>query len=114
MKIRLALVERDVNVLHHKYNVLSTRPVDSVPGAALAVSDMHLFTISSLADLQVDRLRLKLALQDNPDDVSRSFSMLNSKIDRHETSSQQVNAGRKRRTSNRLVRFARIASTIFD
>ena len=31
MKIRLALVERDVNVLHHKYNVLSTRPVDSVP-----------------------------------------------------------------------------------
>ena len=86
MKIRLALVERDVNVLHHKYNVLSTRPVDSVPGAALAVPDMHLFTISSLADLQVDRLRLKLALQDNPNDVSRSFSMLNSKVDRHETS----------------------------
>ena len=86
MKIRLALVERDINVLHHKYDVLLTRPVDSVPGAALAVPDMHLFTISSLADLQVDRRRLRLALQDNPDDVSRSFSRLNSKVDRHETS----------------------------
>ena len=55
-------------------------------GGALAVPDMHLFAISSLADLQVDRLRLGLALQDNPDDVSRSFSRLNSKVDRHETS----------------------------
>ena len=86
MKIRLALVERDVNVLHHKYKALSTRPVDSVLSAALAVPDMNLLTISSLADLQVDRLRLKLALQDNPDDVSRSFSILNSKVDRHESS----------------------------
>ena len=86
MKIRLALVERDVNVLHHKYKALSTRPVDSVLSAALAVPDMNLLTISSLADLQVDRLRLKLALQDNPDDVSRSFSILNSKVDRYETS----------------------------
>ena len=33
MKIRLALVERDVNVLNHKYKVLSTRPVDSVLSA---------------------------------------------------------------------------------
>ena len=86
MRIRLALVERDVNVLHYKYDVLLTGSVDSVPGAALTVPDMHLFATSSLADLQVDRLRLKLALQDNPDDVGRSFARLNSKVDRHETS----------------------------
>ena len=86
MKMRMALVERDTNILHHKYNVLSTRCLDSMPGAGLAVPDMHLFTIASLVDLQVDRLRLKLALQDNPDDVKRSVSRLYSKIDQYEAS----------------------------
>ena len=85
MKMRLALVERDVNILHHTYHFLSTRPVTSVTGANLAVTDLKLFTISSLADIQVDRLRLKLALQDNPDDVPRSLSVLNAKINRYET-----------------------------
>ena len=84
MKLRLALVERDTNVLHHKYHALSTRRIDSLPGVVLAVPDMHLFTIASLADLQVDRLRLKLALQDNPDDVNRSLAVLHSKIDQYE------------------------------
>ena len=85
MKIRLALVESDVNILHHKYDILSTRRVDSTLRAALAVSDVNLFTLSSLADISVDHLRLKLALQDNPGDVNRSFSALNNKIDRYET-----------------------------
>ena len=85
MKIRLALVERDVNILHHKYDILSTRGVDSTLRATLAVSDINLFTLSSLADIYVDHLRLKLALQDNPGDANRSFSALNDKIDRYET-----------------------------
>ena len=85
MKIRLALVERDVNILHHKYDILSTRRVDSTLRATLAVSDINLFTLSSLADIYVDHLRLKLALQDNPGDANRSFSALNDKIDRYET-----------------------------
>ena len=58
MKIRMALVERDANILHHKYNILSTRSVRSVVGANLAPVDIHIFTVSSLADIQVDRLRL--------------------------------------------------------
>ena len=62
MKIRLALVERDVNILHHKYDILSTRRVDSTLRATLAVSDINLFTLSSLADIYVDHLRLKTRL----------------------------------------------------
>lgn len=85
MKIRLALVESDVNMLHHKYDILATRRVDSTLRAELSVSDVNLFTLSSLADIYVDHLRLKLALQDNPGDVNRSFSALNAKIDRYET-----------------------------
>ena len=85
MKVRLALVESDVNILHHKYDILSTRRIDSTLRAELAVSDVNLFTLSSLADIYVDHLRLKLALQDNPGDVNRSFSALNDKIDRYET-----------------------------
>ena len=88
MRMRMALVEKDVNILHHKYNILSNSEnrVDSMLAANLSIPDINLFTLSSLADIQVDRLRLKLALQDNPDDAHRSFSMLNSKIDRHEAS----------------------------
>ena len=85
MKMRLALVESDVNMLHHKYDILSTRRVDSTLRAELAVSDLNLFTLSSLADIYVDHLRLKLALQDNPGDANRSFAALNAKIDRYET-----------------------------
>ncbi len=85
MKMRLALVESDVNMLHHKYDILSTRRVDSTLRAELAVSDLNLFTLSSLADIYVDHLRLRLALQDNPVDVDRSFAALNAKIDRYET-----------------------------
>ena len=83
MKIRIAIVERDVNVLHHKYNILSTAPVNKF-SARLKATDIDLFVTSSLADIQVDGLRLKLTLQENPDDVARSFSMLNSKINRYE------------------------------
>ena len=83
MKIRLALVENDVNILHHKYDILLKTPVESVLDADLSPIDINLFIFSSLADIQIDGLRLKLALQDNPDDVRRSFSMLNSKIDRY-------------------------------
>ena len=84
MKIRLALVERDVSSLHHKYHSISIRDITSVTSAGLTPSDQHLFMLSRLADVYVDKLRLKLALQDNPDDVTRSFSALNDKLDRYE------------------------------
>ena len=85
MKIRIALIERDLNVLHHKYDILSTNKVHDMISASLAVEDANLFTMASLADIHTDRLRLKLALQDNPDDFARSFGRLNEKISRYET-----------------------------
>ena len=90
MKVRMAIVERDVNVLHHKYNFLSKEPVNSKLSARLKATEIDLFVTSSLADIQVDGLRLKLALQDNPDDVPRSFSTLNAKIDRYESHFRQL------------------------
>ncbi len=90
MRLRLALAEKDLNVLHHKYAFLSKRPAGSELGANLAVSDIEFFTVSGLADVQVDRLRLKLALQDNPDDAWRRVSVLNSKIDQYERSFRKL------------------------
>lgn len=86
MKMRLALAERDMNVLHHKYAFLLKRPVGSELDANLAASDVESFTAASLADLQIDWLRLKLALQDNPDDARRRITTLNAKIDDYEKS----------------------------
>lgn len=84
MKVRLALLERDVNVLRHKHHVLATRTVASVVAAKLSKTDQRLFVASSIADVQVDQLRLLLALQDNPADASRRLSALQKKVDVYE------------------------------
>lgn len=86
MRTRLALAERDLNVLHHKYVFLLKRPVASEVDANLAPSAIEFFTAASLADLQIDRLRLKMALQDNPNDAYRRISTLNSKMADYEQS----------------------------
>ena len=86
MKIRLALAERDLNVLHHKYEILSGLEVDDQTGAELGVLRTKLFAMSSIADIRVDRLRFKLALQDNPEYFDRRFSMMISKIAVYEAS----------------------------
>ena len=86
MKIRLALAERDLNVLHHKYEILSGLEVDDQTGPELGVFRTRLFAMSSIADIRVDRLRFKLALQDNPEYFDRRFSALNSKIALYEAS----------------------------
>ena len=80
---------------HSTTNTISSRQgkIDSSLAANLAVTDIELFTVSSVADIEVDSLRLKLALQDNPDDVTRSLSMLNSKIDHYEESFRQLMKG---------------------
>ena len=85
MKMRLVLVEKDANILHQKYNILANpdNRIESIEEASLTIPDLNLFILSSLADIQVDRLRLKLALQDNPDDADRSLRMLKSKINRY-------------------------------
>ena len=86
MKIRLALAERDLNVLHHKYEILSGLEVDDHAGPELGVFRTRLFAMSSIADIRVDRLRFKLALQDNPEYIDRRFSAVNSKIALYEAS----------------------------
>ena len=86
MKIRLALAERDLNVLHHKYEILSGLEVDKQTPAELRVLYTRLFAMASIADVRADRLRFKLALQDNPGDLKRRIVMLDSKIKLYEES----------------------------
>ncbi len=83
MKIRLALVERDLGTVHQKYNILIGGSLSGTIGAIdveLAPVDQHLYALSGIASIYVDRQRLRLALQDNPDDLVRSVEALNGKI----------------------------------
>ena len=82
VKFKLALVERDVNRLHSKYGLLVAREVAAEDDAKAAVSELNRFFLASLLDMQVDVLRLYLALQDNPDSVGFHESQLRRKIDR--------------------------------
>ncbi len=94
MRIRLALAERDLNVLHHKYETLSRHAVakleavGEVSAPGLEASRMMLFAMAGLADIEVDRLRLKLALQESPDDLGRRVSMRESKSVKFRESSE--------------------------
>ena len=80
MKMRLVLVERDINELHYKFRILAGGTVANRIAALLALKDSRLFVLSSLMDIQVDALRLQLAIQDNPDDINRRLSNLDEKI----------------------------------
>ena len=90
MKIRLALVERDLGTIHSKYGIISAGRITSSVAAELATGDQHLFALSGIANIHVDRLRLKLALQDNPDDLARSVMALERKIDAYEGGFRQL------------------------
>ena len=85
MKIRLALVERDLSAVHYKYDLLTGKALRTETGAKLAPADQHLYALSGVASIYVDRQRLRLALQDNPDDVARSVTALHQKIQRTRT-----------------------------
>lgn len=85
MKIRLALVERDLSAVHFKYELVTGQSLSTETGARLAPADQHLYALSGIASVYVDRQRLRLALQDNPDDVSRSVRALIQKVDRTRT-----------------------------
>lgn len=85
MRIRLALVERDLSAVHAKYELVTGKTLANETGARLAPADQHLYALSGIASIYVDRQRLRLALQDNPDDVGRSVRALNQKVDRTRT-----------------------------
>ena len=80
MKIRLALVERDLSSIYHKYDILAAGGIDTQVSANVAPVNQHLYALSGIASVYVDRLRLKLALQDNPDDAARSARVLTDKV----------------------------------
>lgn len=83
MKIRLALVERDLGAVHQKYDILIGGSLSRTAGTTaveLAPVDQHLYALSGIASIYVDRQRLRLALQDNPDDLVRSVKALNGKV----------------------------------
>lgn len=88
MKIRLALVERDLSDVHHKYRTLvdgwmpkkAEQPNDESVKMEMAPVNQHLLMLTAIGNLYTDRLRLRLALQDNPVDVARSVEALNRKV----------------------------------
>ena len=90
MKIRLALVERDLSAMRHKYEILTgerlsaegtTEGIDSVElRLKMAPINQHLYALSDVASVYADRQRLRLALQDNPDNVAQSVKALNRKV----------------------------------
>ena len=90
MKVRLALIERDVNVLRHKHHVLAEKRVDYGAAAKLSKMDKRLFVLSSIADVQVDQLRLLLALQDNPAYAARRLPALQEKVDTYVSDFQSL------------------------
>ena len=90
VRIKLSLVKRDVKHLRQKYGRLVTRQIDSEDDARSAVSDLNRFFLASLYDLQVDLLRLYLALQDDPDFVELRQSRLSEKIERYGKDFRQI------------------------
>ena len=81
MKIGLMLAKGSVNHLRRKFGHLARREIRSESDARMAVSDIELFVLSSLADLRADVLHLHLALQDDPQYAERRVAMLRRKVD---------------------------------
>ena len=90
VKIKLAMVARDVKVLRHKFGRLLARDIDSEDEARSSVSDLNRFFIASLLDIQVDLLRLYLALQDEPDFVEFRQARLRETIERYGNDFRQI------------------------
>ena len=90
VKIKLALVKRDVKHLRQKYGYLLRGDINSEDNARSAVSDLTRFYLASLLDIQVDLLRLYLALQDDPDFVDYRQSRLREKIERYCTDFRDI------------------------
>ena len=90
VKIKLALVKRDVKHLRQKYGYLLRGDINSEDNARSAVSDLSRFYLASLLDIQVDLLRLYLALQDDPDFAEYRQSRLREKIERYCTDFRDI------------------------
>ncbi len=90
MKIRLALVERDLSVARYEHSLAVDASVPRTDARASGASvememgmlpvELHLYALSSVAGIHVDGLRLKLAVQENPADLDRRIEGLHESI----------------------------------
>ena len=81
MKIGLMLAKLEVNRLRRKFGHFSGREIRSENDARLAVSDINLFMLSSLMDIQADVLHLHLTLQDAPHYAERRQLVLRRRVE---------------------------------
>lgn len=90
MKIRLALVEKDLSVARCRHSLEVDLPVSRTDtGASLASGELgvrmlpvhlHLYALSSVAGIQCDGLRLRMAVRENSADLARRVSALDESI----------------------------------
>ncbi len=89
MKTRLALVEDKVNPYFERYQYLhNAQAIDKTLCAEslrMKNLDAYMATLLSVLDLQIDVLRLKMTLQENPAFVSTLINDLIEKTERYET-----------------------------
>lgn len=90
MKVRLALVERDLSVARFKHGLAINEPAPGkYTGAAVASAELkmrtmpvewHLYALSSVAGIHAEGLRLRLAVQENSADLARRIEALDASI----------------------------------
>lgn len=90
MKVRLALVERDLSVARFKHGLAINEPAPGEDtGAPVASAELkmrtmpvewHLYALSSVAGIHAEGLRLRLAVQENSADLGRRVEALDASI----------------------------------
>lgn len=85
MMIRLAQLEDKINPIFERYNFLyQAQEIQSqatIEDLKFKQNDAYFAIISSILDLRLDALRIKLKLQDNPAFIPRSVEQLTKKTD---------------------------------
>ena len=91
MKIRLALVERDLSVARYRHDLAIDEPPPSKDMGTVGASaelkmrtmpiEQHLFTLSSVVGIHAEGLRLRLAVQENSPDLARRIEALDARIE---------------------------------
>ena len=90
MKVRLALVERDLSVARFKHGLAINEPAPGMDTGAPVASaklkmrtmpvEWHLYALSSVAGIHAEGLRLRLAVQENSTDLGRRVEALDASI----------------------------------
>ena len=91
MKIRLALVERDLSVARYRHALAIDEPPPGKDMGTVGASaelkmrtmpiEQHLFALSSVAGIHAEGLRLRLAVQENSADLARRIEVLDARIE---------------------------------